>query len=259
MVFRRLRRMGGGGSVPLEVDTQVAAGFVRPGETLRGEVLVRAVDSDVQLRGIELKLFAEVKPSYEGADTKETICWPSTDGYFKLAKGEERRVPFEQRLPWDVPLTEVTGQAVGAVVAMSTQVKYDEAEGVGDHDLVHIAALPLHEAIFDAFAAEGYLCDACEVTHDRIPSLEYGIYLTQTFLLTDRVGTRGRPPQLELTFVTNRVGCEIHLRRAAPAQDDWEDKPPAASWVAAHHDLGRTDFTAEAREWIDLVGKMPST
>ncbi|MGQ4487149.1 sporulation protein [Streptomyces sp. SAS_281] len=259
MVFKRLRRIGGGGSVPLEVDTQVAAGFVRPGETLRGEVLVRALDREVELRGVELKMFAEVKPSYEGADAQETICWPSASAYFKLAKGEERRVPFEHRLPWDVPVTEVSGQAVGAVLGLGTKVRVGDDEAVGDHDLVHVAALPLHEAVFDAFAAEGYLCDACEVTDGQIPTVDYGLYLTQTFLLADRVGTGDRPSQLELSFVTNRVGCEVYLRRAAPAQDDWEDKPPAGSWVAAHHDIGRVDFAAEARTWIDLVTKMPAS
>ncbi|WUS97845.1 sporulation protein [Streptomyces sp. NBC_00708] len=258
MVFKRLRRIGGGGAVPLEVDTQVAAGFVRPGEVLQGAVLLRALDREVDLGGVELELFAKVTPSYEGAGTTETICWPSTSAYFKLAKGEERRVPFEHRLPWDTPVTEVSGQAVGAVLGLSTKVQIEDAEAVSDNDLVHVAALPLHEAVLDAFAAEGYLCDACDVTDDRIPTVEYGLYLTQTFLLADRLGTAGRPPQLELSFITNRVGCEIYLRRAAPAQDDWEDKPPAASWVAAHHDVGSVDFGAEARTWIDLVGKLPA-
>ncbi|MCX0244728.1 sporulation protein [Streptomyces drozdowiczii] len=258
MVFKRLRRIGGGGSVPLEVDTQVAAGFVQPGGLLEGEVLLRALDREVEVGGIELKMFAEVTPSYEGGETQETICWPDASAYFTLAKGEERRVPFQHRLPWDVPVTEVSGQAVGAVLGLGTKVRIGEDEAVGDHDLVHVAALPLHEAVFDAFAAEGYLCDACEVTDDRIPTVEYGLYLTQTFQLADRVGTGDRPSRLELSFVTNRVGCEIYLRRAAPAQDDWEDKPPAGSWVAAHHDIGRVDFAAEARTWIDLVTKMPA-
>ncbi|MCJ0874229.1 hypothetical protein [Streptomyces sp. AP-93] len=76
-----------------------------------------------------------------------------------------------------------------------------------------------------------------------VPDVEWHLSLRQTFLLAG-------PRPLELTFHTNAVGSEIFLRDADRRHTVWKDKPPALRAVAAHHEVGRRDFTEDARRWI---------
>lgn len=251
MVFKRLLGRGG---IPLEVDTVVESGPVRPGSVLRGEVVVRAPERSVEVESISLDLVVGLTSGNTEYDDRPNFGHPSVSGWFTLEKGEEKRVPFRHRLRWESPVSEVNGQALGVFLGLSTEVETKNgAKGQTDHDLVHVAALPLHEAVIDAFAVEGYLCDTARIDDASIPRTESHLYLRQSFLLVDRLGRDGRPRELELTFFTNSVGCEIYLRKAALKTEDWRDKPPALRYVAAHHDVGRVDFAGEARQWISDV------
>lgn len=255
MVFKRLLGRGG---IPLEVDTVVESGSVRPGSVLRGEVVVRAPERSVEVESIGLKLVVGLESGSTEYDDRPNFGRPSVSGWFTLEKGEERRVSFRHRLRWESPVSEVNGQALGVFLGLSTEVETKNgAKGQTDHDLVHVAALPLHEAVIDAFAVEGYLCDAARIDRRSIPRTESHLDLRQSFLLVDRIGQDGRPHELELTFFTNSVGCEIYLRKAALNTKDWSNKPPALRYVAAHHEVGRVDFAGDVQQWLSGVSLLP--
>ncbi|MFD9035310.1 sporulation protein [Streptomyces sp. NPDC059567] len=186
-------------------------------------------------------------------DSGDTFDYPSVSGYFSLEKGEERRVPIRHRLKWETPLTEVKGHKLGVYLGLHTEVEAEGIKARTDDDLVHIAALPLHEAILDAFAAEGYACGTSRIVSDTIPRTEYHVYRRQSIQLIDQLTGHERPHKLELNFHTNAVGCEIFLRKSALHERYWKSKPPALRFVAAHHEVGRVDFGAEVRRWIGEV------
>ncbi|MFF5923127.1 sporulation protein [Streptomyces flavochromogenes] len=256
MVFKRLLGMGG---IPLEVDTVVQSGPALPGGILSGEVVLRAPERRVEVKSIYLKLVTDAPVAHKGDGdgcSGDTFDYPSMSGYFTLEKGEERRVPIRHRLKWETPLTEVKGQKLGVHLGIHTEVEAEGVKAQTDDDLVHITALPLHEAVLDAFAAEGYALRSSRVHTGNIPRTEYHVYRAQGLLLVDeRSSGQDRPEELELHFHTNAVGCEIFLRAAALGERYWKDKPPARRFVAAHHEAGRVDFGEAVRRWIDEVGR----
>lgn len=102
----------------------------------------------------------------------------------------------------------------------------------------------------DAFAEEGYFCDSAYVVDSYVPNTEQHRGFYQGFVLTDRAPGAGRPEQLEVVFQTNVVGALIHVRRAALDERDWEDKPPARRFTAAHHEVGQTDWHPRIRKTL---------
>ncbi|GGY31812.1 hypothetical protein GCM10010363_10980 [Streptomyces omiyaensis] len=249
MVFKRLF----GGGIPLEVDTIIEPGPVRPGGLLRGEVVVRAPERDLEIESIQLRLVANAplfhKGDGDGQGSGDTIGRPSVRGWFEIGKGQEKRVPLTFRLGWETPVNDLRGQDLGVVIGISTEVDAAGVKAQTDMDPVRIEALPLHEAVLDAFVAEGYAVDGAQVHGTTIPDVERHLYAWQGFRLTRPEATEDRLREVELTFHTNAVGSEIFLRKYATGKY-WENKPPALRYVAAHHEVGARDFTADARQWL---------
>ncbi|MFB7518079.1 sporulation protein [Streptomyces sp. NPDC056144] len=277
MVFKRLLGSGNNGSgggkavvgIPLEVDTVLPDGPVRPGEILRGEVVLRALDRDVRIRRVNARLVANAaaapvdKSTSADIDTSagDTLAHFEVTSHFTIPRGEERRVPLRYRLKWQTPVSEVRGAPLAGVrLGLFTEVDADNASDRTDSDPVRIEATALHETLLDAFAAAGYACRGAWVAPEYIPRTERQIlYCRQGFHLAAPTAAGAAGSDLELYLHSNAVGAEIYLRKAALAEKDWWKKPPALRRVAAHHEIGHVDFEAKAREWIDALAELPET
>jgi sporulation-control protein len=245
--FKRLFGIGGPDEA-IEVDTQIL-GPVCPGESVRGEVLLRGGTRDTEVDYVYLEIAVRYT-GYNGEerDYKFDSC-SAKPSYFTLRKGEEKRLTFSERLSWETPVSELAGRALGVVLSVKSTLHVvgdDEGADVDD-DLLHVSGLPLHEAVMDAFAEEGYFCDSAHVVDDYVPGSEQRIGFYQTFFLSDHAPGPGRPEQLEVVFQTNTVGAMVHVRRAAPDKRNWEDKPPARRFPAAHHEVGHVDWRPRVR------------
>ncbi|MGW8361870.1 sporulation protein [Streptomyces wedmorensis] len=255
MVFKRLLGRGG---IPLEIDTVVGSEPARPGGLLTGEVVVRAPERAVEVGSMTLRLTANAplfhKGDGDGERKGDGFDYVGASGYFSLRKGEERRVPFRHRLKWETPLSEIGGRELkGALLTLHTEVEAEGIKSQTDNDLVRVTGTPLHDAVFEAFAAAGYDCDTSRIVTGTIPRSEYHVYLVQGFLLTSRTDGGDRPGELEVTFRPNAVGSEVFVRRASLRDQYWKDKNPALRCLVAHHDVGRVDFGAEVVRWISEV------
>ncbi|MFD5771342.1 sporulation protein [Streptomyces sp. NPDC127049] len=248
-----LKRLFGGG-IPLEVDTVIEPGPVRPGGMLRGEVVVRAPERDLEIESIRLRLVANAplfhKGDGDGEERGDTIGHPNASGWFKLRKGQEKRVPLSCRLNWETPVNDLRGQDLGVLIGVSTEVEAAGAKAQTDMDPVRVEALPLHEAVLDAFGAEGYTFGGAPVYGATIPDVERHLYAWQGFQLVHPEPGEDRPGKLELTFHTNAVGSEIFLRKLAGTSKYWDRRPPALRYVAAHHEVGARDLAADVRGWL---------
>lgn len=257
-----LKRLFGGG-VPLEVDTIIEPGPVRPGGMLRGEVVVRAPERDLEIESISLRLVANAplfhKGDGDGEGRGDTIGHPSASGWFKLRKGQEKRVPLKFRLRWETPVNELRGKELGIDIGISTEVDAAGVKARTDMDPVRVEALPLHETVLDAFAAEGYEVEGARVYGTTISDVERHLYAWQGFRLVHPAPPEGRLGRLELTFHTNAVGSEIFLRKLAGTTKYWDDKPPALRHVAAHHEVGTRDFAADVRQWLSEIALLKGT
>ncbi|MFF0556317.1 sporulation protein [Streptomyces sp. NPDC004266] len=267
MVFRRLWGKGGDSSgIPLMVDTVIPDEPVQPGGLLRGEVVLRAPEREVQVRVVKVKLVANTSPALGkdaevDTDSGYVFSLFLGTGTLTVGKGQERRVSLEYRLKWETPVSEVHGKRLDGVrLAVYTEVEADGIEERTDSDPLRVGATPLHETVLDAFAAAGYGCSSAQIDElGDIPRAERHFSLRQSFRLIDsQAATRSdRPQHLEVTFHTNAVGSEIYVRKAALFQKRWNEKPPCAYFTAAHHEVGQVDFEAKVRQWIDEVAALP--
>ncbi|MGW0672619.1 sporulation protein [Streptomyces sp. NPDC002746] len=250
MFTRMLARAGGG---PVDVDAQVLAGVVRPGDTVPGQVVVRGGLLGTEIQGFSFEVLA-TWPAAPGARAgDDEVNRGSAYGPFPIPRGEEVVVPFTVRLPWATPFTEVAGRALGIVLELRTRVDDSALRPGSDEDLLHVSPLPLHEAVLDAFAGHGYTCEAGRLVEEWIPDVDQAFDFYQLLELRDRT-TDGIGTDLELVLLTNAVGCEILLRRSGHGIQSWDEKPPAERFVVAHHDLDRSDWNRLVGDWLRRVG-----
>ncbi|MEU6348423.1 sporulation protein [Streptomyces sp. NPDC047072] len=246
------KRLFGGGDEAVEVDTRIL-GPALPGGRLRGEVLLRGGRRDLYVDYLDLQVRVRCA-DFDGHESSYEVDTHSAEpAGFTLRKGEERRLTFSQRLPWETPLTELGGRALGTALSVRSRITRGDDDGVDvDDDLLHVSALPLHEAVLDVFAEEGYLCESARVDEGDVPDTEQRLGIVQTLLLTGHVP--GRPDALEVTFQTNAVGATVHVRRAAPDERHWEDKPPARRFPLAHHEVDTVEWRDRV---LDALGELP--
>lgn len=248
MGFKRLFGIGDPDDA-VEVDTQIL-GPVYPGGDVKGEVILRGGSRETPVQYIYLRVAVRCT-GYDGEERDYDIATCSaTPSHFTLGRGEEKRLAFTERLSWETPVSELGGQALGVVLSVRSELHRDwDHDGTAvDTDLLHVSAPPLHEAVLDAFAEEGYYCGSAYVVDSYVPNTEQHRGYYQSFVLADHASGPGRPEQLEVVFQTNVVGALIHVRRAAPDVRDWTSKPPARRFTAAHHEVGTVDWGPRVRK-----------
>ncbi|MEU4659911.1 sporulation protein [Streptomyces sp. NPDC023723] len=257
MGFRRL--FGMADTEAIEVDTQIF-GPARPGAEMRGEVVLTGGSGGEQVNHVSLEIRVQCVEQYGEGQGSLIESLHTKDPRVTPRKGEEHRLTFAGRLPWETPVSELGGRALGVVLTVRSDLsvgsEWQRTEDV-DRDLLHVSASPLHEAVLDAFAEEGYWCDAAHVVDsylDCVDSSEQHLGLYQVFVLTDRAAGPGRPEQLEVVFQMNAVGAIVHVREAVPDEPDWDEPYLIRRFPAAHHEVGHVDLRLRVSKVLaDLV------
>ncbi|MFJ6081101.1 sporulation protein [Streptomyces sp. NPDC092369] len=252
MGLKRLFGIGDPDEV-IEVDTQIL-GPTYPGGEVRGEVLLRGGSRDTDIHYVSLRVRVRLT-GYDGKEEEYALDSCSAEpGYFTLRAGAEQRLTFSEPLPWETPVSELGGRALGVVLSVKSELTLADGTATDvDVDLLHVSAPPLHESVLDAFAEEGYLCDSAYVVNSYVPDTEQQLGFHQAFVLTGHAPGQGRPQQLEVVFQNNAVGAMIHVRRAALDVRDWRRKPPARRFPAAHHEVGDADWRPRIRRVLDAL------
>lgn len=144
MGFKRLFGVGETGDA-IEVDTHIL-GPALPGGELRGEVLLRGGRRDTYIDYVDLHVHVRCTDHDGRQSTYEIDTHSAEPGRLTLRKGEERRLTFSQRLPWETPPSELGGRALGVALSVRSRItRGDGDDGIDvDDDLLHVSALPLH-------------------------------------------------------------------------------------------------------------------
>ncbi|MFI6644777.1 sporulation protein [Streptomyces sp. NPDC050504] len=257
MGFRRLFGTGdeGDGQEPPEIDTQILSVTLLPGHEVEGEVTLRGGSKGLKVEHLDLDVVAKAH-YYDGKVNEETVTGLDARRYsLDVAPGAEERSAFGGRLPWECPVTELGGRALGVDVSLTTKLSWESDSPVKDLDFLHIAAPPVYEAVLDAFAEEGYRVEGSQLMDEYIPDVEANHGLHQVFFLgnptrADRFG------ELEVVFFQNAVGVLVFVRRAARSVYEWEEKPPHRTFPAAHHEVGQADLGERVREALTTLTLM---
>ncbi|MFC8172351.1 sporulation protein [Streptomyces sp. NPDC057242] len=255
MGLRRLFGRGGDGDGrgAAEIDTRITSPVCVPGQPVEAEVMIRGGARGLAIGQLDLAVVVQAL-HWDGSPSQESVCDLSTDNWTEhVAAGSEKRLAFRGRLPWETPVTEIDGQAVGVVVSVITKLSWDSEAPVADTDLLHVTAPPLYEAVLGAFAEEGYRVDGSQVRDSYIPDAESHSGHYQILFLTAPTRGADRLAELELVLQQNAVGAIAYVRRADRSTFEWDDKPPPRTFAAAHHEVGHADFGPRVRDTLEKL------
>lgn len=211
MVFKRLLgSLGVGGPT---VDTVLDSGPVRPGGALTGQVRLKGGDADFDIEHITLELVARVEAEHEGGESEGVAVFDraTVAGGFRLAEGEVREVPFTITLPWETPVTELYGQALGIVLGVRTELAVAGAKDKGDLDQLNVAPLPVQEAILEALGQLGFGFKSADLEYGRINGTGQRLPFYQEIEVTPAPRYAHQVNEIELTFLATPGGMDVVL------------------------------------------------
>ncbi|AXE29867.1 sporulation control protein Spo0M [Chromobacterium phragmitis] len=223
------------------VDTRLINPRLRPGEILRGEVVVKGGSVDQDISKIELLLLTETECEREGRETRETawLAGLPISGPCRIPAGCEWRLPFQLPLPAETPVNHHPALRDEPPVWIHTDLALGMARDAADNDRLQVQPTPQMEAILRAFSRLGWELHRADVEAGTVRAGEaastLGCY--QEFELRPRdAGWNWN--EIELTFIPDGYGA-IHVLIEIDAGDDdhylslrmepdWED----ADWTA---------------------------
>lgn len=248
MVFKRLLgSLGVGGPT---VDTVLDPGAACPGGTLSGQVQLRGGDTDFDIEHITLELVARVEAEHEEGDSEGVVVFDRTTvgGGFRLAAGEHKSVPFGLTLPWETPITELYGQALGIVLGVRTELAVAGAKDKGDLDQLDIAPLPAQEAILEALGRLGFGFTSADLEYGHIAGTGQRLPFYQEIELTPAPRYAHQVNEIELTFLADPSGVEVVLEADKRGGLFSSGQDTVTRFTVGHHDV--RDWNTEVDGWI---------
>ena len=136
----------------------------------------------------------------------------TVSGPMKLKEGERRSIPFQLVLPWETPVTAVSGQSLhGMVMGVRTEVATAKTVDQGDLDLISIEPLPVQQRILDAFAQLGFVFKGADLEYGQIYGVQQTLPFYQEIEYFPAPQYAHSVSEVELTFVANPHGVEVIL------------------------------------------------
>ncbi|WP_370949639.1 sporulation protein [Amycolatopsis sp. cg5] len=242
MVFKKmLQKFGVGGP---SVDTVLSESRCHPGGLLSGEVRLTGGEADADIEHIALSLV--VRGGRAGSLTEFHRVVVS--GATRLEAKQQRTIPFTMPVPWETPVTEVTGQALpGIEVGLRTELAIAKAVDKGDLDPVIVAPAPAHDAVLDAFGQLGFGFKSVELEAGRVHGLRQELPFYQEIAFYPSGPYAGRLSEVELVVVAERDGVQVVLeadRRGGDVQ---------ARFAVGHEEALDTEWARLIGDWLDRV------
>ncbi|GAA1688409.1 sporulation protein [Streptomyces yatensis] len=293
MVFKRvLGSLGVGGPV---VDTVLDREPVRPGGVVRGQVRLRGGGRARDIEHLALELVAWVEAGHGGEERAGGVVFDRLrlSGGFRLDTREHRDVPFTLHIPWETPLTELSGQPLGIVLGIRIELASAGATDHGDPEPLIVRPLPVQEAVLGALGRLGFGLIAADLRLGHITGTGQTLPFHQEIELTPGPRYLDDMNELALTLLTGPDGMGVVLEAGkrgrpfsgapspgepSPARSSSGESSPAGPFsggslagpsspgkrlpgdpaalgrhTVSHEDLDHRDWTAEVDSWIQAL------
>ncbi|MFB6934346.1 sporulation protein [Streptomyces chartreusis] len=251
MVFKRLLgSLGVGGPT---VDTVLDPGPALPGGALTGQVRLRGGGADFEIESITLELVARVEAEHEEGESEGVVTFErfTVGGGFRLAEGVEHSVPFSVTLPWETPVTELYGQALGVVLGVRTELSVAGAKDKGDLDRLAVGPLPVQEAVLEALGQLGFGFRSADLEYGRIGGTGQRLPFYQEIEITPSPRYAHQVNEIEVTFLAGPAGVEVVLEADKRGGLFSGGHDALTSFTVGHHDS--RDWNAEVEGWIERL------
>ncbi|MBI0319480.1 sporulation protein, partial [Streptomyces javensis] len=255
MVFKRvLGSLGVGGPV---VDTILDREPVRPGGVVRGHVRLRGGGSACDLEHLALELVAGVEAGYGGEEHEGGVAFDRLrlGGGFRLDAREHRDVPFTIHIPWETPLTEVSGQPLGVVLGVRVELAAAGARDHGDPEPLIVRPLPVQEAVLGALGRLGFGLVAADLRLAHIAGTGQRLPFHQEIELTPAPQYLRDVNEIALTLLTGPDAMEVVLE----ADKRGEGSGVLGRHTVRHEGLEQRDWTGEVDSWIRALVESRAT
>ncbi|TLQ42973.1 sporulation protein [Streptomyces marianii] len=253
MVFKRLLgSIGVGGPA---VDTVLAPGAVPPGGSLTGEVRLEGGDTAFEIEHITLEFVARVEAETEETDEGEHEAEVAFEritvgGGFRLDPGARHVVPFAVTVPWETPLTELHGQALGVVLGVRTELGVAGARDKSDLDLLAVRPLPVQEAVLEAFGQLGFGFRSADLEYGHIGGTGQSLPFYQEIELTPPPQHTQAVDEVEVTFLAGPGRVEVVLEAGGRGGLFAGGHDALTRFDVAHEEAGDTDWNARVGTWL---------
>ncbi|WP_413799317.1 sporulation protein [Streptomyces iranensis] len=246
MVFKRvLGSLGVGGPVvAMTLDREP----VRPGGVVRGHVRLRGGGSACDLEHLALELVAGVEAGYGGEEHEGDVVFDRLrlGGGFRLDAREHRDIPFTIHIPWETPLTEVSGQPLGVVLGVRVELAAAGAMDHGDPEPLIVRPLPVQEAVLGALGRLGFGLVAADLRLAHIAGTGQRLPFHQEIELTPAPQYLHNVNEIALTLLTGPDGMEVVLE----ADKRGGGSGALGRHTVRHEGLEQRDWAGEVDSWI---------
>ncbi|GAA2247927.1 sporulation protein [Streptomyces ruber] len=250
MVFKRLLgSLGVGGPT---VDTVLAPGAVRPGGALTGQVHLKGGSADFDIEHITLELVARVEAEHEDGESEGVAVFErfTVGGGFRLAEGAEHSVPFSVTLPWETPITELYGQALGIVLGVRTELAVAGAKDKGDLDQLNVAPLPVQEAVLEAFGSLGFGFRSADLEYGHIGGTGQQLPFYQEIELTPSPAYAHQVNEIEVSFLAHPGGMDVVLEADKRGGFLTPGHDALTRFTVSHDGVAHQDWNGTVDAWV---------
>ncbi|MFG3473946.1 sporulation protein [Streptomyces chengbuensis] len=250
MVFKRLfGSLGVGGPA---VDTVLTPGAVAPGGSLTGEVRLEGGDAAHDIEHITLEFVARVEAEGDHGEHEGDVAFErfTVGGGFRLDRGARHVVPFAMTVPWETPVTELHGQALGVVLGVRTELGVAGARDKGDLDLLAVRPLPVQEAVLEAFGQLGFGFRSADIVYGHLGG---ALPFHQEIELTPPPQHARAVDEVEVTFLAGPGGMEVVLRADGRGGLFAGGHDAVGRFTVAHEEAGHADWNARVGTWLHYL------
>lgn len=253
MVLRRvLRAMGVGGP---SVDTVLSVAQVSPGDVLPGQVHLLGGGHPAEIESVALALRTRVEVEHGDQEGQRTVEFHrgQVAGRMWLQPGERRSLPFQLPMPWETPLTTVSGVHLrGMTLGVSTDVAVAGAVDPGDLDPIQVHPLPGQDRVLQAIGQLGMRFVSADLEQGRVHGVRQELPFYQE--IEFHPGPRyPRANQVELTFITGQQEIVVLLEVDKRGGFLTVGGDRVGRFHVSHEEAMRLDWAHEIDEWLQRI------
>lgn len=264
MFQKVLASFGQGGA---KVDARLLDRSVRPGGTLRGEVLLVGGQVDQEVDALAVTLLARVEAGGNNGGPPEVVDMPFQNvhlaGRELIRAGTQITVPFEVQMPWETPVTSVLGRYLtGMAVGLQTNLNLaGTMVDPQDVDAVAIEPLPAQHRILDAMSRLGFEFRSAGLERNRLDGVDQQLPFFQEIHFGASRGFAGVFNQVSVSFLARprdvQVVLEVNkkVRVAKGGGLGGRGQAFLGAFTVDYAAIGRTNWEQQIEGWLREVAK----
>lgn len=244
MVWSRiLASVGIGGA---KVDTKIFKPNISPGGVLRGTVNLQGGAVDQAIERIDVALETYARQSVGDGEVQQCVVIGSETvaPTLQIKANQTMEIPFEVRVPWDVPLNRIFNQDLPLAIFLRTHVHLANAVDSGDRDPLNVSPLPAQQYVLDAMRRLGFRLLKVDVEYGQIQGARLPFFQEIEFVPGSNY--IGRLEEVEISFVNRAHDMDVifevdrRTRGVSAFLSGREDQ--IRVFRVAYEDANQTDF-----------------